>query len=133
MRISNWFVVSCVCYSLLGCSSINAVHPTNNATQNATQNTTDVRAPLPQCPKKKNPMEVSFYSPGKMPNIPYAVIGLARVSKYNRVGVKRQDAIIHDAMRTVAASMGGDAIIDVMGTNKSMVGKVIAYQPKVVA
>jgi hypothetical protein len=122
MRISNLFMVSCVCLSLMGCASVN----THNTP--ASQPTT----PTPTHHKKKNPIEVSVYNNGKNPSSPYTIIGEAKVSNYNRVGIKRQDAVIHDAMRTVAASMGGDAIIDIKRTNKSVMGKVIAYHANTV-
>ncbi len=128
MRISKLLVVSFVCGSLLGCSSnMNSVQPVNTQTQNINKAT----QPLPKCNKKKNPMEVSFYSNGKMPNNPYTVLGQATVSKYNLVGIKRQDATIHDAMRTMAASMGGDAIIDVKKDYHSVSGTVIMYHQNI--
>src|SRR5579872_3252338 len=112
MRISNLLMVSCVCFALTCCSSMKSSHNTASQTN----------SPTPTQQKKKNPIEVSFYTNGKNPNSPYTVIGEAKVSNYNRGGIKRQDAIIHDAMRTVAASMGGDAIIDIKRTDKSVMG-----------
>ena len=128
MRILNLLMVSYMCCTLAGCSSMNASHSPNNQNQKITKPTPVTT----QYQKKKNPMEVSVYPSAKNLNNPYTVIGIAKVSNYNKGGIKRQDAIIHDAMRTVAASMGGDAIIDIKRTNKSVIGKVIAYQAKVV-
>lgn len=125
MRISYQLVVIAGLL-LSGCSSINAVQPTNNQTNNTAQN--DI--PIPHC--KKNPMEVSFYTNGENPENPYTVVGQATVSKYNAGGIKRQQAVIHDAMRSAAASMGGDAIINIKRNEKAVTGTVISYQqPKI--
>lgn len=126
MKISNLLVMSYICYVLLGCTSIHTVRPANH-----TQNTTQTTPTTQKIQQKKNPLEVSFYPNGQTLNTPYKVIGEAKVSKYNTGGIKRQDAIIHDTMRSVAASMGGDAIIDIKHTHKSVIGKVITYQSKI--
>lgn len=120
MRISGLLVVSYVCCMLLGC-----------ATSHHTQYTTPAKPVMPATQIKKNPIAVSFYPNGKNPSTPYTVIGEAAVSKYNASGIKRQDAVIHDAMRSLAASMGGDAVIDVKHTNQSVVGQVVTWNPRV--
>lgn len=129
MRISRLLVVFYVSFILSGCSSISAP-PSNHPVEQSTAKTAPPTTSKHQT-KKKDPMTVSFYRKGENPNAPYVVIGEAKVSKYNRGGIKRQDAMIHDAMRTVAASMGGDAIIDIKRTPQSVVGKVIVYQSKI--
>ncbi len=121
MRTTRLLITSSLFCILLGCA-------TSHHTQPAP--TTPNKPSHPIVQKKKNPMEVSFYSNEKTLKAPYTVIGEAVVSKYNLRGIKRQDATIHDAMRTVAASMGGDAIIDIKGTHEAVVGKVISYQTK---
>lgn len=120
MRITRQLIIISIYCALLGC-----------ATSHSTQSTSHI-PPKQTVQKKKDPMEVSFYPNEKTLNAPYTVIGEAVVSKYNTRGIKRQDATIHDAMRTVAASMGGDAIIDIQGTRETVVGKVIAYHSKTV-
>jgi len=102
--------------TLSGCSST-ATQPIHHQTQTPTAH--------------KNPMNVSFYPKGANPEAPYTVIGDATISKYNKVGIKRQEANIHDAMRSTAASMGGDAIINVKRNDKTVSGTVIAYQSKI--
>lgn len=77
--------------------------------------------------KKKNPFSVSFYSHTK-PKKPYMIIGEEHFSKFNSGGNKRQEAIIRDGMRELAAAMGGDAVIDLKHDNKSISGTVIAFQ-----
>lgn len=76
---------------------------------------------------KKNPISVAFYKENEKPTAPYKVIGKETISKYNFAGIKRQEANIHDAMRNLAASMGGDAIIDVVHDDKTVSGTVIGF------
>lgn len=75
---------------------------------------------------RKDPIEIAVYLEGK-PLHPYKVIGTETISKYNTVGVKRQEAVIRDAMRNLAASMGGDAVINIMNDDKTITATVIAY------
>ncbi|MEO8401260.1 MAG: hypothetical protein ABI597_05605 [Gammaproteobacteria bacterium] len=121
MRISYLLVVM-ASLALSGCSSIKAVQPTNTQTHNPTKNTSAIPQP------KKNPIEVSFYTNGENPSNPYTVVGNTTISKYNAVGIKRQTATIHDAMRSAAASMGGDAIINIKRNSNAVTGTVIMYQ-----
>jgi hypothetical protein len=79
---------------------------------------------------KKAPMDISFYSNGSNPHQSYTVLGHAFVSKFNKVGNKRQEACIHDAMRSAAASLGGDAVIDIRRNDRTVTGTIIAYQPQ---
>lgn len=126
MRISSLLVISYVCCTLSSCASVHTARPVNH-TQNTAQTTV-------KPPQKKNPMEVSVYYNQislKPPYKPYKIIGEAKISNFNNGGIKRQDAIIHDAMRSVAASMGGDAIIDITRTPTAVIGKVISYQSKI--
>lgn len=74
----------------------------------------------------KDPIEIAVYVEGK-PLHPYKVIGTETISKYNTVGVKRQEAVIRDAMRNLAASMGGDAVINIMNEDKTITATVIVY------
>jgi hypothetical protein len=80
-----------------------------------------------QCPHKKDPITVSFLSNQK-PARPYQVIGTTVVAKYNTVGIKRQEAIIRDLIRQQAASLGGDAVIDVKHNGNAISATVIAYK-----
>ncbi len=85
-------------------------------------------------PKKiilpKDPVSVSLYTPDKKPVMPYTIVGQAIVSRYNPAGIKRQQAIIHDSLRAMAARMGGDAIIDIRKKGKYVQGTVITYPQK---
>lgn len=76
----------------------------------------------------KNPMTVTFYKKGTNPKMPYKIIGEESISKYNLGGIKRQEGNVRDAMRQLAAAMGGDAVINLKHDAKSISGTVIAYQ-----
>lgn len=82
----------------------------------------------PDATTKKDPIAVTFYSKGQKPTNRYTVVGKGTVSKYNNVGIKRQTASLHDAMRNLAAAMGGDAVINIIHDDKTITGTVIAYQ-----
>lgn len=77
---------------------------------------------------KKDPISVTFYTHGQKPTDKYTIIGKGTISKFNVGGIKRQTATLHDAMRNLAASMGGDAIINIEHDDKSITATVIAYQ-----
>lgn len=76
----------------------------------------------------KNPLSVTLYTGKRNPNKPYIILGKESVSKFNRVGIKRQEANIRDAMRHVAATLGGDAVINISHDANSVTGTVIAYE-----
>lgn len=78
--------------------------------------------------KPKDPMEVKVYSEQKTLTKPFTVVGKAVISRYNPGGIKRQEAFVRDAMRNLAASMGGDAVIDLDKHGKIITGTVIAFQ-----
>lgn len=116
MKILNLVVIAGVSIAITGCSTIQSY---NSQTTSKTH------------PKiKKNPMTVSFYPSTKNITLPYTVLGQEIISKYNFVGIKRQEATIHDAMRSKAAEMGGDAIVDIKHDDKTVTGTVIAYRSK---
>lgn len=77
---------------------------------------------------KKNPMSVALFTHGKKPSNQYKILGTEKVSEYNLVGVKRQEAHIRDMMRNLAANLGGDAVIDIEQQDKNIIGTVIAFE-----
>jgi uncharacterized protein YceK len=84
-----------------------------------------------KCHVHKDPLNVSVITKEK-PARPYTVIGKARVSKYNVAGNKRQEATMRDIMRQLAASLNGDAVIEVQNREKEITATVITYQPIIV-
>lgn len=75
----------------------------------------------------KNPLAVTFYTKGKKPISPYKVIGEESIAKYNVGGIKKQEAVVRDAMSQLAAAMGGDAIINLKQDAQSISGTVIRF------
>jgi hypothetical protein len=75
----------------------------------------------------KNPQTVALYTNEK-PHAAYRVIGIAKVSKYNMFGIERQNNTLHSMMKNLAASIGGDGLIELNHTNDNVQAKVIAYQ-----
>ncbi len=100
---------------LSGCSTADNQDSANRPTQQAAV-------------KTKNPLAVAVYTDKKPLKAPYTVIGQAVISNYNPGGIKRQEACIHDAMRDLAARMGGDAVINLAKDEKTVTGTVIAFQ-----
>lgn len=76
----------------------------------------------------KDPINVSFYNEKKKIVRPYQIMGKATVSKYNLAGIKRQEATVKNIMRNLAASLDGDAVIDIKHDAKSFSGTVVAYK-----
>jgi hypothetical protein len=116
-----------VIYIGLALTSCSSLGTDSNNDQAAAK--TVIKAPAHKTPPK-NPLTVSFYPKGNNPKHPFKVIGTETVSKYNTVGIKRQEAIIRDAMRKLAAAMGGDAVIDITHDQKMVTGTVVSYEKK---
>lgn len=108
---------------LTSCASTDAVHPTPNKSSPSEQALAQPKQDL-----SKNPLDVSFVAAKKPLNVPYQVIGKASVSQYNMVGIKRQEATIRDIMRQLAASLNGDALIDLERDHHVVTAKVVAYK-----
>lgn len=120
MRILYLFTVIYAALILTGCVDSIQNPP---AAHIATQSTTIT----PPCHRYKNPLQVSLITHAK-PDRPYQVLGVATVSKFNVVGIKRQEATIRDIMRKFAAQMDGDALIDIKITDNTISGTIIAYK-----
>jgi len=76
----------------------------------------------------KNPQSVSLYNDDNKPNAAYRVIGIATVSKYNLLGKKRPNDTLDFMIKNLAASIGGDGVIEISQTDQDIKAKVIAYQ-----
>lgn len=76
----------------------------------------------------KNPIAVTLYIGKQKPEKPYVVLGHQTVSKYNFVGIKRQEANLKDSMRHLAATQGGDAVIEITNHADSISYTVISYK-----
>ncbi|OGT37536.1 MAG: hypothetical protein A3F11_02650 [Gammaproteobacteria bacterium RIFCSPHIGHO2_12_FULL_37_14] len=76
----------------------------------------------------KNPQQVALYAGDKTPHTAYRVIGIAKISRYNLLGLKRQDIALENMMKSLAASIGGDGVIDIATNNDSMQANIIQFQ-----
>lgn len=102
-----------------GCSSL------STGTLPSPSNKTSSTPPTPQ----KNPLNVALYL-HETPQQPFVVIGHETISKYNLGGIKRQEAYLHDTMRNLAASVGGDAVMNVKHDNNNITATIIAFSNK---
>lgn len=59
------------------------------------------------------------------------MIAKESVSTFNLGGIKRQDAAIHDALRDIAASLGGDAVINITKDETHATGTIVSFEKRV--
>jgi hypothetical protein len=76
----------------------------------------------------KNPQTVAMYTPDRAPTLPYRVIGVATISKRNLLGMERHETTMHTMMKQLAASVGGDGLINVNSDKEAMQAHIIAFQ-----
>lgn len=76
----------------------------------------------------KSPQHVAVYNNASAPLMPYRVIGVASISKFNLLGVERKEATMHTMLKQLAASAGGDGIINLNSDKNTMQAHIIAYQ-----
>jgi hypothetical protein len=88
----------------------------------------DVRKTTKDKYPPKNPTTVAMYTKDTSPHTAYRVIGVAKVSKYNLIGLQRQENTINDMMKDLAASIGGDGLIDMSENHENIEAKIIAFQ-----
>lgn len=74
----------------------------------------------------KNPQTVAIYK--EKPLTPYRIIGVAKVAKYNFIGLPRKEETLQDMMKHLAASIGGDGLINVNANHDGLEAKVIQFQ-----
>ncbi len=127
MKISPWQLATLTCCSILltSCTTTN-----KNPTQMATNliNRQSVTPLTHQVYPAKKAETIAFYTGKIAPHSAYRIIGIASVSKKNIFGATRQDETMQKMMKKLAASMGGDGIIEVEQTNNDMQAKIIVYQ-----
>lgn len=87
-----------------------------------------VVATTKQMYRPKNPKYVTLYSKEQKLLTPYRVIGIATISKYNLLGKKRPQETLDDMLKNLAASLGGDALINVTNKGDSIQGHIIQFR-----
>ncbi|MBA3660702.1 MAG: hypothetical protein H0W64_03160 [Gammaproteobacteria bacterium] len=125
MRLISFIVLTIVSTTLLnGCMVKNSsTHTTKHFI-----NQQNVTAMTKQKYPPKNPSHVKFYSGAERPQTPYRVIGVATVSKYNLIGKPRNEEIVNDMMKKLAASIGGDALINFNHKDEIIRANVIQFR-----
>ena len=120
--IIKYLFLSLLCFVMTGCET------TQHITQQTKQTVDGVQ--VVNISKRQysptNP-ECVFFIKGKKLNTSYQKIAVISVDHYNLVGIKRQQAIIDDLLKNNAASLGGNAIIDVHENDGKIVGHVIRF------
>lgn len=75
----------------------------------------------------KNPNLVALYIKEK-PMTPYRIIGSAKVARHNLIGFSREQKTLHTMMKKLAASIGGDGVINLTESNEGLQATIIQYQ-----
>lgn len=76
----------------------------------------------------KKPETVAIYDETHSPKSPYRIIGIAKVANNNLFGLKRPDTAIQSTMKKLAASLGGDGLINVSHSEHEIEANIIAFQ-----
>lgn len=111
-------------FLLSNCSSTHT--PSTNLANNL--NRQSVTLTTAQNYPAKNPKTVTIYTTTQSPQTAYRVIGVAKVSKYNLMGMQRQETTITDMMKHLAASIGGDGLMNITNHDDHMQANVIAFE-----
>lgn len=74
-----------------------------------------------------NPDDVQLFMGGEKPSRRYEKLGMLTVSTDNSWGMSRSEADIRINMKERAASVGGDAVINVQRGLTTMTGTIIRY------
>lgn len=130
MKISHALLTVCIATFLItGCStccSTGGKSPKQLASNFI--NRQDIVKTTQEIYPEKNPKTVALYTSDQSPHAAYRVIGIATVSKYNLFGVHRDESILHSMMQNLAASIGGDGLININANERNIQASVIAFQ-----
>jgi hypothetical protein len=74
-----------------------------------------------------NPNSIIIIAPKTKLDTNYKKIAAIEVSKYNLVGVKRQQGVVDDLLQKYTAAAGGNAIIDVHIKKTKVTGTIIRF------
>ena len=124
MKKSHLTVIAA--FMLQGCATHHGHTPTQMASNFI--NNQSVTTTTPERYPAKNPQVVSLYNDTKTPHTAYRVIGIAKVAKHNMLGVARPETEITNRMKSLAASIGGDGLINIDTNRDATQAHVIAFQ-----
>lgn len=121
MKRSYWLLTALSVLLLNGCATPTARTANNYIHKQSITSTGNYPA--------KNPQQVAVFQSDQSPQSAYKVIGVAKVSKFNRFGMQRPDATMHTMMKKLAASIGGDGLMNLSTAgNDEWQANVIQYQ-----
>lgn len=129
MRQSVWIYVLCIVLVLSGCTT-NPAKPRAHCSHRIQPGETQISYLSNKHPPKTDNW-IALYPGSTNPDRPYRVIGKEVVSRYNYVGLERPSKTVDEIMKTLAASMGGDAVIKVSQDQQKVEGTVIAFEKMV--
>lgn len=135
MRRLYLLIVIIIGFTLSGCTSTTAnmtsqATPIKQPVKNKRHSVRKSVKKLQSC-TSKDPISIQVFPDGTQLNHHYKILGQETISKFNSNGIKRQEACIHDALRNLAASLGGDAVINITRDEKHVTGTIVAFDKKV--
>lgn len=71
---------------------------------------------------------IAFYPQAFSIKRPYRIIGKETVSRYNVLGMERQPRSLDELLRRHAASMGGDAVMNISKDSQKVEATVISFE-----
>lgn len=131
MRMSYQMLASIVLTSFLaGCCTNSSCgnKPSSTCTASNFIYQRNVVATSKESYSAKRPAQVALYGANQIPLTPYKVIGVATVSKHNLLGSKREHTHINKMMKDLAASIGGDGVMNLSANNDNVRAQVIKFQ-----
>jgi len=125
MRKSLFLYVLCFALALPGCTT---TKPQSQHAAKVIKHGETLVSYTTHKHKPKPGAAVAFYPEESYLKRPYRVIGKETVSRYNFIGLERQTAALNQIMKSLAASMGGDAVINITADNQKVEGTVISFE-----
>jgi len=125
MRKALLLYVYCFACTLMGCTTTTSESPTTAITLKKGH---AYLTYLNSQHKPKRGNSIAFYSKESAIKHPYRIIGKETISRYNIIGLERQPQTLDELMKNLAASMGGDAIINITTDKQKIEGTVVSFE-----
>ncbi len=122
------FIVSAFCFAfaLNGCATTSEA-PGKRAKNSLKNGEVRITYLTPKH-QAKHQHGVAFYSKSSHVKHPYRIIGKESISRYDFIGLERQSKTVDDLLKSLAASMGGDAVINITADSQKVEGTVISFE-----